>query len=311
MLDTIKKGKTQSLNKSRNLVGIVYAIPIILGFLLFHLVPMASSFYLSLTDSRTAAQTYNFIGLGNYIHALTGQSLHFGDSVSATIQYVLFTVPGTLIFTFLIALLLNTRIKFLSFYRTVFFIPNIVPIVAVSVIWMWIYHPSLGILNNFLGFLGVRGPFWLADRSWVIPSLAFMAIWTGGNLMVIFLAGLQDCPRHLYEAIAVDGGNTFHRFRYITLPFMTPVIFFNLIMQTIATFQVFAQILMMTGGGPNNASLVLNFYIYREAFVHHNMGYASALSWVLFVAIFTLTILYFATAKYWVYYSESESGGKR
>ena len=142
----------------------------------------------------------------------------------------------------------------------------------------------------------------------MILSLSIMNVWSCGNLIVIFLAGLQDCPRQLMEAIDVDGGNAWHKFRYITLPFMSPVIFFNLVMQTISAFQIFAQITIMTDGGPNNASLIMNYYIYREAFKLHNMGYASALAWMLFLSVVALTALYFATSRRWVYYAEGDGG---
>lgn len=293
-----------TLEKRRNRMGIVYAIPAILGFLLFNMAPMLICFGLSLTDYKVAGIKLNFIGFENYTSALTGQNIYFYDSVKATFIYVLLTVPSTLIFSFALAILLNQKIKFLSVFRTIFYIPNIVPLVATCVIWMWMFQPNMGIINTALQMFGIEGPKWLFDRNVVLISLALMNLWASGNLVVIFLAGLQDCPRQLYEAIEVDGGNVFHKFRYITLPFMTPTIFFNLVMQTISAFQVFSQIIIMTGGGPNNASLVMNYYIYREAFTLHNMGYASALSVMLFIAIFLLTTFYFATSNKWVFYPE-------
>lgn len=301
-------GKTKKLTFSqrRNRIGFLYTLPALIGFLIFSLFPMITSLVLSLTDYKVAGISVNFIGLENYIKAISGGTVYFYDSIKATFYYVLLAVPSSLIFTFFVALLLNRKLKFLSFFRTVFYIPNIVPLVATCVIWMWLYQPNLGIINNMLRSIGINGPSWLLDRTTVIPSLVIMNLWSSGNLVIIFLAGLQDCPRQLYESIDVDGGNTFHKFLYITLPFMTPTIFFNLVMQTIVAFQIFAQIVIMTGGGPNNASLVLNYYIYREAFTLHNMGYASALSWMLFIFIFILTVIYFRTSKKWVYYPEGD-----
>ena len=299
-----KKNGQLTLAQKRSRVGVLYAIPAMLGFMLFSLIPLLSSFYISLTDYRIAGLSMNFIGLDNYIRALSGQTIFFYDSVRATFAYVLMVVPSALIFSFLVAMLLNQKIRGLSVFRTMIYVPNIVPLVASCIIWMWLFQPNLGIINSMLRGIGVQGPNWLFDRRTVIPSLAIMNLWASGNVIVIFLAGLQDCPRQLYEALEVDGGNKFHKLLYVTLPFMTPTIFFNLVMQTIFAFQVFAQIIMMTGGGPNNASLVLNYLIYREAFVLHDMGYASALAVMLFFIIGLFTLLYFSTAKKWVYYPE-------
>ena len=228
--------------------------------------------------------------------------------MGVTTYYALLSVPAGIVFAFLLALLLNQKIKGLAFFRTVFYLPSIVPVVASSMIWMWILNPDLGLINNVLRFLHLPTSQWIFSETAVIPSLVLMSLWATGGTMVIFLAGLQDIPMQLYEAIDVDGGNKIHKLIYITVPLMTPTIFFNLVMGFIGGFQVFSQAFVMTQGGPNNASLFYVFYLYREAFTFSKMGSACAIAWVLFIIITIFTVVIFKTSNSWVYY---EGEGRR
>lgn len=287
--------------------GILFALPGILGLLLFTAVPMIASLVLSFTDYRVV-NTPKFNGFDNYTRLFDGTDPYFYKSLWVTFEYVILRVPIGLVLSFLVALLLNQDfIKGKSIFRTIFYLPVIVPSVAASMIWIWLFSPDLGLLNSFLEFLHLPLPtiMWLDSEATVVPSIVIMSLWGMGSTVIIFLAGLQGVPRSLYEAATVDGAGVFRKFFYITIPMMTPIIFFNLIMGSIGAFQVFAQALIMTQGGPNNASLFYNYYIYREAFQFGEMGHASAIAWILFIIIIVITGVFFKSSKAWVYY-ESE-----
>jgi multiple sugar transport system permease protein len=279
--------------------GVLMATPAILGFVIFTIGPMLASFFFSLTD-WTIGATPNFVGADNYTR-LVGDEL-FWKSLSVTTYYTLGAVPLTLIVGFFLALLLNQRVRGLSFWRTLYYVPTLVPAIANAILWLWIFNPDFGLLNSVLRQAGLPTSQWIYSETAVVPSLVIMSTWGFGNAMVIFLAGLQGVPRHLYEAVSIDGGGTWARFRYVTLPMMTPTIFYNLVVGVIGTFQVFNQAYVMTQGGPNNASLFYIFYLYRTAFTESEMGYASALAWVLFMVIMVVTFLLFQNARRWVYY---------
>ena len=202
-----------------------------------------------------------------------------------------------------------TKIRGLAILRTIYYLPAILAGVAVALLWRWIFSPDFGLLNLALSQIGIQGPAWLSDRTWVMPSFVLMSLWGVGGSMVIYLAGLQGIPTDLYEAADMDGANWFRRIINITLPMLSPVIFFQLIMGIIHAMQIFTQAFIMTNGGPANASLFYMLYLYRQAFQYFNMGYASALAWVLFVCILLLTLLIFRTASSWVYY-EAETRGR-
>ncbi len=292
-------------NKRNVLYGLLFAGPAIVGFLLFIAGPMAASLALSLTD-YTVFNTPSFIGLDNYSRMFSGADPFFYKSIGATFLYVCLAVPAFICFSFMIALLLNAKIRGLGLFRTIFYLPSIVPVVASAMIWMWIYNPDLGLLNHMLSAIGLPTSLWIYSETMVIPSIVMMGLWGTGGTMVIFLAGLKGIPEHYYEALEIDGGNALHKFAFITIPMMTPTIFFNLVMGFIGAFQVFTEAYILTNGGPNNASLFYVFYIWREAFQNANMGYASALAWVLFLIILTCTALVFRTSK-WVYYEGGEA----
>lgn len=285
--------------------GLLFAAPAILGFLIFIFGPMIASLMISLTD-YTVFNKPSFIGFDNYVRMFSGEDPFFYKSLKATFLYVLLAVPMFMSFSFLLAMLLNARIKGLALFRTIFYLPSIVPVVASAMIWMWLYNPDLGLINNVLSSLGLPTSLWLFSETMVIPSIVLMGMWGTGGTMVIFLAGLKGIPEHYYEAAEIDGGSVWHKFIHITIPMMTPTIFFNAVMGLIGTFQVFTEAYILTDGGPNNSSLFYVFLIWREAFRNSNMGYASALAWVLFVIIMIFTVIIFKSSK-WVYYEGEES----
>ncbi|WP_235613120.1 sugar ABC transporter permease [Paenibacillus sp. LC231] len=287
--------------RSEKYWGILFAMPAILGFLLFTFAPMAGSLVLTFTDLKLINPP-KFIGLDNYVKVFGGSDQLFYKSLGTTFKYVLMSVPLNIAFSFSVALLMNKEIKGRAVFRTIFYLPTIVPVFASSMIWIWILDPDLGLLNSILRSVGLPTGMWIYSPDTVIPSLVLMGLWTTGNTMVIFLAGLQGIPRHLYEALEVDGGNSLHKLLYVTIPMMTPTIFFNLIMAFIGGFQVFAEAFIMTQGGPNNASMFIVYYLYREAFQLSNMAYANTVAWVLFVIIVAITFVVFRTSRSWVYY---------
>ncbi|TDE94271.1 sugar ABC transporter permease [Occultella glacieicola] len=285
--------------------GVLFAMPAILGFLIFTIGPMVASFIFSLTDWTVGAAP-NFIGLGNY-QAMVDDPL-FWKSLGVTTYYTLAAVPIALVVGFVVAMLVNAGWRRQSMWRTIYYLPTLVPAVASAVLWIWIFNPDSGLFNSVLRALGLPTSNWIYAESTAVPSLIIMSTWGFGNAMVIFLAGLQGVPRHLYEAVALDGGGAWAKFRHVTLPFMTPVIFYNLVTGVIGTFQVFNQAYIMTSGGPNNATLFYIYYLYTQAFTDSQMGYASALAWVLFLIVLVITALLFRNARSWVYY---EAGGAR
>jgi multiple sugar transport system permease protein len=293
------------MKKNEALWGILFATPAIIGFLVWVAGPMVFAAYFSLTDWKIVS-TPNFVGLQNY-RTMFFEDEFFWKSLSATAYYSFVGVPVTLILAFMVAVMLNQRVRMKVLFRAAFFLPSTVPVVAASMIWMWLYDPNFGLLNYLLGLVGLPGLRWLYSEAQVIPSFILMNVWAMGNTMVVFLAGLQSIPNHYYEAVTVDGGNWYHRFRHITLPLSSTVILFNLIMLIIHSFQVFAQVYIMTEGGPNNRSLFYVFYLFREAFTIGRMGYASALAWVLTIVILILTAIVFKSSSLWVFYQ----GGKR
>ena len=212
------------------------------------------------------------------------------------------SVPTAIIFAFLVAMLLNADVKGKGFFRTIFYLPSVVPIVAMAAIWMWIFNPDMGLANHILKAMHLPVSTWLSGESSVLPTLVFINLWTTGSTMVIFLAGVQDVPRELLEAVEIDGGGFFAKLFHVTVPMMTPTIFYNVVMGVINGFQIFTQSYVMTQGGPNNSSLFYVYYLYREAFEFGRMGNACAVAWVLFLIIMVLTAVIFKFSDQWVYY---------
>ena len=285
--------------------GYLFALPAILGFTLFTAGPMVASLIFSLTE-YTGFSAPTFVGLRNFRHLLTGADPLFYTSLSVTAYYVVLSVPVSLVFALCVAMALNVKIRGRAVFRTIFYLPSIVPIIATSSIFIWMFNPDFGLINVVLERFGINGPLWIYDRATAVPSLVLMHLWTIGGAVVIFLAGLNDIPTQYYEALEIDGGGARHKLVHITLPLLTPTIFFNLIMALIGQFQAFTQAYVMTGGGPNNATLFFSLYLYREAFQHSRMGMASALAWVLFIIIAALSMFVFRSSTGWVYYEGRE-----
>ncbi|MGZ0153633.1 carbohydrate ABC transporter permease [Kribbella sp. WER1] len=286
--------------------GVLLALPAIIGFVAFTFLPMIASAVISLTDWTIGAAP-KFVGFANYQRMFTADD-SFYKSLWATLYYTLGAVPLLLIVAFLAALLLNQPVRGQAIFRVIYYLPAIVPIVANSMLWIWLFNPDFGLLNTLTGKAGLPRSQWIFDESTAIPSLILMSVWGFGNVAVIFLAGLQGVPRQLYEAIAVDGGGAWRKFRHITLPMMTPTIFYSLVTSVIGALQVFVQAAVMTEGGPNDSTLFYIYYLYRTAFTNNEMGYASALAWVLFLVIMAVTVVLFRNSSRWVYY---EAGSAR
>lgn len=283
--------------------GLLFAAPWIVGFVFFQLYPLAMSIYYSFTDYNVVYPPV-WVGLDNFRELFFDDPV-FWKSLYNTLYFTLFAVPLSLAFSMAIAMLLNRKIPGMSVFRTVFFLPSIVPIVASSVLWLWVLNPESGLVNSLLyQFFGVEGPGWLADARWAKPSLILMSLWSIGGAMVIFLAGLAEVPQTLYEVADLDGAGPWAKFRNVTLPMLTPTILFNLVMGMIGAFQYFTQVYVMTGGtgSPMDSTMFYALYMYRMSFYYLRMGYASAMAWMLFVVILSATISVLISSKRWVYY---------
>lgn len=286
--------------------------PWLLGVLALTLIPMGLAIYYSLCD-YDVIQPPLFIGLANF-----GELFHdplFYTALWNTLYYTALSVPLSLACGLLLAILLNQQVKGLNLFRTIFYLPSVLPVVATVYLWRWIFNPSGGLLNWLIGLIGVPtgNLLWIYGQATAKPSLVLMSLWGVGGGMVIYLAALQGVPAQLYEAAQLDGAGRLAQFRHVTVPLISPVIFFNLITNMIGAFQSFAQVYLMTDGpggpgGPLNATLMYMIYLYRQAFVHFRMGYGAAMAWVLFAAILLLTLLNFAGGKRWVHY-QGERGG--
>ncbi|RIK26462.1 MAG: ABC transporter permease [Chloroflexi bacterium] len=278
--------------------------PWIIGFLSFVVGPMFFSFGLSFYESDLLTTNY-FIGLKNY-HSLFQEEL-FWQSLKVTFIYAFTTVPLGTSIALLVALLLNQKIMGLGLWRTIYYLPTVISGVAVSLLWLQIFNPRAGLINNFLALFGVKGPAWLYDSTWALPSLIIMSVWGVGANILLYLAGLQGIPTQLYEAATIDGANGWQRFRAVTVPMLSPTIFFNVTISLIGAFQFFTQAFVMTKGGPNNATLSMVLFLYNKAFGQVRFGYASAVAWVLFAIIISFTLLFQRLSRYWVYYEGEQS----
>jgi len=283
--------------------GLLFAAPYLVGFLAFTLYPLIASIYYSLCQYNVIKPPV-FIGLENFRTLFTEDPL-FWKALYNTLFFTAFSVPLGLCFSIGLALLLNQKVRAMSVYRTVFFLPTIVPIVASAVLWLWVLNPESGLINGLIRqFLGVDGPGWIANERWSKPSLILMSLWGVGGAMVIFLAGLAEVPQSLYEVADIDGAGRWAKFRHVTLPMLTPTILFNLVMGLIGAFQYFTQVYVMTGGkgGPVDSTMLYALYLYRNSFYYLRMGYASAMAWLLFMVILAATLAVLASSKKWVHY---------
>lgn len=299
-------GRLSAARRREAWEGYLFAAPWLLGFLLFTAGPMIVSVLMSLSawDGITPVSRVRWVGVENYRTLFTSDP-RFVKAMQNTLAYVLTAVPFGTLNALGMALLLNQEVRGQAIFRTLFYMPSVVSGVATSMMWTWLYNPSFGPINFLLSKMGVPQehlPGWLTDPDWALGSLVFMALWGVGNSMLIYLAGLQGVPQHLYEAADLDGASAWKRFLAVTLPMLTPTLLFNLVMGIIGSFQTFTQAFIMTGGGPEDATLFVVLYLYQKAFQQFQMGYASAMAWILFTLVMTLTLSLLHSSKRWVYY---------
>jgi multiple sugar transport system permease protein len=284
--------------------------PWLLGLVLFTGGPILASLYFSFTNWNVLAAP-GWVGLDNYVQLATVDPI-FWTSLYNTAFYTAGHVPLTFLVALLAALLLNQPVPLIPFFRTVYYLPTVTAGVALSILWLWIFNPEFGLVNYALGLVGIPGPGWLSSKEWAKPALILMSAWGFGESMVILLAGLQGVPVHLYEAARIDGANRLQEFRHVTLPMLSPVMFFVLIVSVISSFQVFTNVYVMTKGGPADATLMYVLQMYFKAFSDLKMGYTSAMAWILFAIILVFTLLQFHFARRWVYYEgEARPGADR
>jgi multiple sugar transport system permease protein len=292
-----------SQRQREEIAAYLFISPWLIGFLIFTLGAMLFSLGLSFfkTDLLTGFQ---FVGVDNYTRLWTDRFV--GQALRVTTIYTFTTVPLGTALALAIALLLNQDVRWRGIFRTVYYLPSVVSGVAVAILWQWIYHPDFGLINALLAAIGIDGPRWLFSREWALPALILMTLWSVGGNMLIFLAGLQSIPTELYDAAHVDGANSWRRLRHVTVPMLTPTIFFNLILSIIGSYQVFTTAYVMTEGGPGSATLMLVLLLYRVAFEQFKFGYASAIAWLLFGIILLFTLLVIRSSTFWVYYAGEE-----
>jgi multiple sugar transport system permease protein len=293
----------QSLKLREELSGYLFIAPWVIGFVFLMLGPLLFSLYASFTNYNITSQM-EFTGLENYKRMFTMDDL-FWTSLWNTLYYVLFSVPLTTAGAILLAVMLNQRVPGMKWYRTLYYLPAVLSGVAVYFLWMQLLSPSTGLVNIALSWFGIDGPAWLYDPEWTKPALIVMKLWSVGGGMLLYLASLQGVPKTMYEAAEIDGAGTLQKFFHITIPMITPVIFFDIVTSLIGGFQIFQEAYVMTesgDGGPMNSLLFYNLHMWNNAFEMFNMGYASSMAWVLFVVVMVLTIANLKLGKKWVYY---------
>jgi multiple sugar transport system permease protein len=291
-----------SRQERRGLItGLLFISPWIIGFLLFRVVPFLMSLYYSFTF-YPILESPTWIGLANYRNLVTDG--RFVSALYNTAYYALFAVPLGTFFGIMLAMLLNMKVKGMSAWRTVFYLPSITPVVATSLVWLWMFNPRGGIINYVLSLVGIRGPGWLGSPEWAKPALILMSLWGVGTAVVIYLAALQDVPRELMEAAQLDGANSGQQIWYVTLPMISPVILFVVITGLIGAFQYFTEVHVMTGGSgsPADSTLMMSIYLWQSAFQFFKMGYAAAQAWIMFVIVVAFTVVLFRVSGRVVYY---------
>ncbi len=287
----------------------VFMSPAILGLLLFFLGPMIVSFLLSFTEYDILVGSANWVGLENYREMFADEL--FWKSLRVSAIYSVISVPLQLIFGLLLAVLLNQKMRGIYLFRAIFYLPTVVSGVGVAMLWRWMFNPEYGVINTLLGKIGIQGPGWLTSERWALPALIITSLWGIGGTMLIYLAGLQGIPQELHEAAEIDGAGAIARFRSITIPLISNVTFFNLVLGIIGALQTFTEAFVMTGGGPNNSTLFLAVYLYRSAFQYLKMGYASAVAWVMFSIVLALTLVVFKSSPFWAFYQDESKGSNK
>jgi multiple sugar transport system permease protein len=303
----VSHSRASSARRREAIAGYLFLLPWVVGFTLFVAGPMLASAALSFT-AFDVARPPRFVGLDNYINAFTTDD-RFLNSLKITFVYAIISVPLALFGSLLLAVLLNQRLRGTALYRTFFFLPSLTPAVAVAILWTWLLQPDVGLFNYLLSLVGVQGPKWLGSTEWALPSLIMIALWTaiGGNRMMIFLAGLQGVPQELYDAADIDGAGSMQRFRHVTLPMISPVMFFNLVLGIIVALKVFTVAFIATQGGPAFSTWFITLHIYSQAFKYLEMGYASALAWIFTLILLVLTIVQFRVSRHWVHYEGEQA----
>lgn len=300
------KNKKRMVKQMKKNKGLLFITPWIIGFIWFQLYPFISSLYYSFTN-YTMMNVPKWVGFSNYIRLIT-KDPEFWPSLRVTAVYGFIVVPGKLIFALLIALILSQKIKGINFFRTVYYLPSILGgSIAISVVWKILFMRD-GSINAMLGKIGLGPVDWIGSTATALGTISVLSIWQFGSSMVLFLAALMQIPQSLYEAAEIDGARKIRKFFSITLPMITPILLFNLIMQLINALQEFTSAFIITGGGPMKSTYVLGMKLYTDAFTHYKMGYASALSWIMFIIILVLTLFVFKSSDAWVYY---EDGGDK
>jgi multiple sugar transport system permease protein len=285
--------------------GYIFIGPAVLGFLAFTLFPIVATLYLSFTEYNLLSSP-EWIGLENYRTMIDDE--FFWRSMRITSIYSVTAVPLGMTFALIVALLLNRKVPGITLWRTLYMLPTVLSGAAVVMLWRWLYNPEFGLMNVALGYIGIDGPNWLGTVRWALPSLILVSLWGFGGKMIVFLAGLQGVPGELYDAVEVDGGNWWNKFRNVTLPMLSPVILFNLVVDVIYAFQFFTEPYGMTEGGPENSTLFFLIYLYRNAFNYLQMGYASAMAWTLFMIVLAITLLILRSTPMWVHYENEQRG---
>ncbi|CAM4190480.1 carbohydrate ABC transporter permease [Lacicoccus alkaliphilus] len=289
--------------KKENLFGYIFISPWIIGFLALTLGPLLFSLYGSFTNYNVVSRM-DFVGFDNYQELFTNDNL-FWVSLYNTFYFVIFSVPLTTILAILISTMMNQDIPGMRIFRTIYYLPAILSGVGVYLLWMQLLDPSTGLINQFLALFGINGPNWLFDPDWAKPSLIFMKLWSAGGAMLLYLAAMQGIPKTFYEAARIDGATNVQMFFKITLPMVSPIIFFDVITSTIGSFQIFQEAYVMSAdnaGAPENSLLFFNLYMWIRAFNLFDMGYAMAMSWILFIIVLLLTLVNFKLSKRWVHY---------
>jgi len=294
------------LRRNQALLGYLFVSPWAMGFLIFGLYPIIMSLYYSLCH-YDVLRIPHFIGLGNY-RELIMEDPYFWKSIWNTVYYTFLRTPLAILGSLLLAVLVNNAIKGIRFFRTIYFIPSIITGVVLSSIWLWMLNPQYGLINSMLAFFGIQGPLWLQSPEWSKPSIIIMSLWSiGGGRMLVFLAALQGIPQQMYEVVDLDGGGWWKKFRHVTVPMVSPIIFLWTVLEIIFSFQVFTEAYVMTKGGPLNSTMFYNLYLYYKAFDDFSMGYASALAWLLLVLILIVTVIQFSVGQKMVYYEGEKS----
>ncbi|MGE5401706.1 MAG: carbohydrate ABC transporter permease [Ignavibacteriales bacterium] len=291
-----------STRKKNNFVGYLFASPWLIGFLVFGIYPIIISLYYSLCQ-YDVLRIPQYIGFRNY-EELLFQDNYFYNAIWNTLYYTVIRTPLVILGSLILAIIVSKALTGVKIFRTIYFIPSIITGVILSVLWMWLLNPELGLVNSMLSYFGIQGPLWLLDPGYSKPSIIMMSLWSlGGGRMLVFLAAIQNVPSQLYEAVEIDGGNWWNKFKNVTIPYISPVLFLWFVLEMIFSLQVFVEAYIMTKGGPVNSTMFYNLYLYNKAFDDFDMGYASALAWLLFIIGGIITFIQFRLSKKWVFNS--------